>query len=247
LVFAQTGYRFCAMREVMFVTQLGLGDYFITNGLLHHLKHQFDRIYIPVKVQNLPTIECLYKDTPTVIPFASDDVKETVENYYEAYGIPVINADVYMHRPPASRWYRWYYEQFRVPYEWRFSKFQLPVKIPNTQEVFESVTQGREPYRLVHDMPSDGQHTPLQLNNNTHLHTITLSPTVTPNLLSWLKVIQNAAEIHVIDSSVWNWVHSMSHHITGEVFYHGSRRSQFTYEAWDIMAYSSRTQIVGYP
>lgn len=236
------------MKEVVFVNQLGLGDYFITNGLINHFCSKFDKIFIPVKPAMLETIQCLYSDNSQVIPIVTNGVSSTVECHFECYGVPVLDADVYMHRPHSARWYRWYYEQFGVPYSMRFTDFQLPKCIPLTKEIFDLAVGSHTAYKLVHDMPSTGQQVTFQYpeHSNHSLPVVRIDASVCNNLLSWMQVILRATEIHVMDSSVWNLVHSMGSQIPGKLFYHANRPSNFTYEPWDIKMFSSNTEIVGY-
>ena len=51
------------MKQVILHHHLGLGDHFICNGLVHALKRQLglDRLVMPVKEHNIPTVRCLYQ------------------------------------------------------------------------------------------------------------------------------------------------------------------------------------------
>lgn len=236
------------MKEMIFVNQLGLGDYFITNGLVNHFCTRVDQIFIPVKPNMFDTVNCLYSHNPKVTPIITNGIAETPENMFECYGIPILDADVYMHRPRTARWYRWYYEQFGVDYATRFSYFQLPTDIPFRQEVFQSTVGSCTEYRVVHDMPSTGQLVEFRQpdGSNPTLPIVRIDHNLTTNLLSWIDVLLYATEIHVMDSSVWNLVHSMGQQIKAQVFYHCNRPSNFTYEPWDIRMFSTNTEIVGY-
>ena len=235
------------MREVMVVHQLGLGDYFICNGLVNYFSEIYDRVFVPVKPHNLATVSCLYNDNKKVVVFEIGGIEETAENSLDCYGIPIIEADVYMHRPPSARWYKWYYEQFKLPYEYRFSKFQLPQSIPDVDLVFEQVVGNLTDYRLVHDEPSTGIRVPLKwVDESAHdVPIIKITSSICSNLLSWMRVIENAQEIHLIDSSVFNFIHSIGSQLCHKkIYYHTTRNSQFTYEPYDIQKYSPCIKVV---
>lgn len=236
------------MKEVIFVNQLGLGDYFITNGLVNHFCSRFDQIFIPVKPNMFDTVNCLYSQNSKVTPIITNGIAETPETMFECYGVPILDADVYMHRPRTARWYRWYYEQFGIDYSVRFSHFHLPQKIPNTREVFQTAVGTNNRYKLLHDMPSTGQQVTFSYPDTSDptLPIVRIDTSLTSNLLAWISVIQHAIEIHVMDSSVWNLVHSMGNSISAKVFYHCNRPSNFTYEPWDIRLFTPKTQIVRY-
>lgn len=235
------------MKEVIVAHQLGLGDYFICNGLVNYFSEIYDQVFVPVKPHNWPTVSCLYQDNPKVKLLKIDGISETVENSLDCFGIPIIEADVYMHRPTSARWYRWYYEQFGLPYEYRFSKFQLPQSIPDVDTVYDLVVGDSTPYRLVHDEPSIGGRVPLKwVDESAHeVRIVKVSHNVTSNLLSWIRVIENAQEIHLIDSSVFNFIHSVGELLSHKkIYYHTTRNSQFTYEQSDIQKYTPWIKVV---
>ena len=235
------------MREVMVVHQLGLGDYFICNGLVNYFSEVYDRVFLPVRPHNFPTVNCLYQDNPKVQPIQIEGVQKTVEYSLDCYGIPIIEADVYMHRPSTARWYRWYYEQFGLPYDYRFTKFKLPQHIPDLDLVYEKAVATPEPYRLVHDEASVGGRVPLKwVNESAHdMRIVKVSAGITNNLLSWMRVIENAHEIHLIDSSVFNLVHCIGQQLGHKkIYYHTTRGSQFTYEQYDIQYYTPSIRVV---
>jgi hypothetical protein len=234
------------MSEVMLIHQLGLGDYFICNGLVNYFSTKYSKVFLPVKPQNYSTVACLYSSNPRVSVFTINGVVQTAEKYLDCFGIPIIDADVYMHRPSSARWYRWYYEQFELPYSLRFNQFRLPAEIPDSDAVYTQVVGAHALYRVVHDTPSDGRYAEIKSfeSSNSELPIVKITPNINPNLLAWTKVLKNATEIHAIDSSVFNLVHSMGESIKARVFYHQTRQSNFTYEPGDILAFCNNVEIV---
>ena len=217
------------MTEVFLLHQMGLGEFFLCNGLVNYISLFYDKLYLPMPSNiSKSTVECLYSESSRVKPVQyGTDVVCMLDQYFECLTIPQLVVDCWYHKPPNSIWYKWYYEQFDIPYNYRYEYFSLPKNIPNADMVYDSVVPKNKKYRVVHNSHSGIGGYPLELNSfqndSNKLETIFLDPTITDNLLDWIKIFKNAEEIHVTPSSAFCLVDSIRDLVTPNIFFHDMR------------------------
>ena len=142
---------------------------------------------------------------------------------------------------PEYSYPRKFYTYLDQPYENRYKYFKLPL-IDNS---LYNKLYPNEKYVLIHNTASDWIHT--QLTVNTDYKKIYVEP-LTDSLLDWVPLIQNAEEIHCVDSSMLHLVDNMSHSIRAKLFFHDCRRNAATENpnyaenknVWNIVTYDDR-------
>ena len=82
---------------------------------------------------------------------------------------------------------------------------------------------------------------------NASIKIIELTTPLSINMLDYLKLIENAKEIHCIDSSFFHFVGSLVFRIKALLFYHDIRRTTFLNVSnewnkyrWNIVQYPER-------
>ena len=97
------------------------------------------------------------------------------------------------------------------------------------------IENSKKDYILVHQQSSIGK---FFIDIKSKLPVIEIRPGLTNNMLDYVKIIQNASEIHCIDSSVMNLIDGMKLK-TDDLFFHTIKPTGFRYsDKWKIVQYS---------
>jgi hypothetical protein len=220
------------MTTIVVHHHLGIGDHFICNGLVNHLADQHELVHLACKRQYMPTVACLYSDQPRVDVFPVDDEHADVAAFAARVGAPLLRVG-FEHCDP-SRFDRSFYDQLAIPFEYRFTKFRLPARIPGEDELF-ALLAPEGPYAVVHREKSYG---PYRLRLGTTLPVLEIRGGRFDNLLTYRKLLERAAEIHCINSSV---IHLASGIETrARRFYHDVRPLDFELApGWTTVSYGA--------
>ena len=191
------------MKRLCIHHHLGLGDHFVCNGLVHKVASAWDKIYLPTKRRNFKTISSLYADFENIEVFVVDEEYSDVANFCNNHQVPLLRVG-FEHCAPV-RANESFYHQLNINYEERYTGFRVPTQIAGASELYDRLVPS-EPYVIVHQESSVGSfNLPLQ----TPHEIVEIKSGVTENLLEYVKIIENAAEIHCIDSSVFNLIEGM--------------------------------------
>lgn len=226
------------MNRVYLVSPLYLGDAFVINALVHKWAAQAHEVHLPTLPQYVVTVQCLYAQTPNVkvVPYLGAD-HET--NYIREHELHVINfrtlyemqkLPLKHHDQPVQvpvNWDRQIYEYFDVPFSQRYAGFQLPDHIPDTQLLYDKLNPTHEPFVLWHGASHTMTQTP-QIDLiawRSHIgakprRIIPIETGHTVNLLSYMKLIEQAEEIHCIPSAFHCLVDSVVRRTQAELFFH---------------------------
>jgi hypothetical protein len=210
--------------RIVLYHHIGLGDHFICNGLVRDMAERHEHVFLPCNHIHHETVACLYSDerNVTVFPVDNDRQHADVEAFAARMNLPVVK--VGFGRCVHERFDESFYEQLDIPFDYRWSKFRLPTCIPHEQEVFDALAP-TGPYAVVHQEASFG---PYRLRIDTPLPIVEIKRRDRPhfsNLLNSRTLLQRAAEIHCINSSVVHFASSIP--TTGRLFYHDVRRRNF--------------------
>ncbi len=179
------------MNKIILYHHTGLGDHFVCNGLVNFLSEKYDSIYLPCKETNFPTVNYLYSENEVVKVFKiTQDEDISVYTFSTLISAPVIRVGFENCNP--SKWDRSFYEQLGIDFKFRYNLFNIPKKNP---EIVLPVPN--EKYILIHNKSSFGEY---DLRIESEYKKIYVEK-VSDNLLSYIDLIQNAQEIHCIDSS----------------------------------------------
>lgn len=256
--------------DLVFHHHTSLGDNFICNGIVHTYAEQLcDILHIPIHRKYQETIECLYQDFDNIIIEPFNDDWATLERemfpWAQDKGWPVarIGFEKVVYRrmkrentPPeffAVNFDRQFYEEANILFKERYDKFTLPKDIPGSDEVYENLTQGEDEYIIVHKNSSAEGDYPIDLWSwrrnqigaipDTKIIEIGLGQTT--NMLAYMKLIENAKEIHCVNSSFFCLVDSVAKRIKPNLFYHDIRMNNITQT--NCAANGNRWFIIDYP
>lgn len=208
---------------------LGLGDHFICNGLINYLSKN-NPIHLICKNNNLPTIESLYRDNNNVDILCIPGVNEILESQSLANELNEDILYIGFDKCTENNWDRSFYNQLNIDFVERYRFFRLPKTLP------DQIMAPNHEYVFVHDETSTNKY---YFSIESKLPRFTVNKTDTNNLLSYINMIQNAAEIHCINSSLFHLIDSLSC-ITSKLFYHDIRNHPCSFTIspkWNIIQY----------
>lgn len=217
------------MKDIILHHHLGLGDHFVCNGLVHCLSNKYDRIYLPCKSSNYSTVKHLYSESPKIKIFKIDK-NEFLEIKTFA---SIVNTKILMigfEHCDIKNWDKSFYNQVKINFSERYDSFYLPKTKP-----IPLLKVPSEDYILVHDEASVGK---FNLDIKTDLKIIKIEKGLCDNLFSYIDIINNAKEIHCINSSVFHLIDSLVN-ISDKLFYYNIRKTDNTEfevsEKWKVI------------
>lgn len=189
---------------LIFWHHLGLGDHFICNALVHELLQVADTIWLPCKNLNLTTVCELYSDHPRVRVFGvhttdfDDEIRLLCQTSIR-YAIPLLKIGSFTGDFAAE-----FYKQLDIPIERRWTGFKMPRDRDRANLLYKELIKDTK-YALIHRTASVGT---FEISVKTELPIYTVTK-LSESLLDWSTIIENAAEIHCIDSSFIHLVDSL--------------------------------------
>jgi hypothetical protein len=244
-------------QDLLVATRGGLGDHIISNGLIHHLTsetYNFRKVNLVCYKRWENSLRYLYEDNPRVIlhPGKQDDflgihhekqlTKMAEENGWKYYSIATF-AEINL-----RKYQEFFYAAVNHPFEYRYTKFQLPKREPINEE-FLNIYKPKKPYTLgfFHDKFTNGTIRGAQYDKlNPDLELIEIQPGKTTNLFDWLPIIYDAEEIHTIPGGPFHLIDSVLDKCKAKKFvYHDARRetcfdpnNKFNNKCWKIVRYA---------
>lgn len=210
---------------------LGLGDHFVCNGLVNHLADIYEKVYLACKKSNFQTIKVLYSENNKIKVFSIVDEDKEIGYFSDLLDLPVLQ--IGFECCNRNEWNTSFYEQMQVDFSNRYTRFELPSFIPHEDDIFSLFAKSE--YCLVHRESSEGKY---DLKMDTNLPIIEIEKDTDPygNLLSYRKLIQNAKEVHCVNSSVFHLVDGINPE--AKLVYHDIRSLDFKLDdKWSVIEY----------
>jgi len=197
---------------------LGLGDHFICNGLVREIikKNEFDTYILFVKNRNYVTIKNMYLDIKNLDFYIVDDNNGDVEirNMLEHNKNNIVVG--YFANFWGSNFSKTmdenFYKQANVSHDCRWTSFKINRNLDNEQKLYDKYNITSE-YIFIHDDDDRKIKT-----FRKDLQIIKPINNITDNVLDYMKIIENATEIHCIDSSFKSLIESID--VNGKLFFH---------------------------
>lgn len=249
--------------KLFFDSSVGLGDAFVMNGIVRHFASNCNKLYYPARGEFFETLKCLYQDEPNieVWRFYSNEQEDffVANNNLPRLRSPaLVTSEIHRVGCKPERiqihWPQQIYENFDIPFSYRYKNFKLPKDIPGQEELYNKLTEGETEYALVALHASDHPNgIPVdvegirQLQGKDPIKIIKIVAGQTENMLSYKLLIEKATEIHCIPSSFFNLVDSMVTDISAKCYFHDIRlnslmkvNSRWNEHRWDIINYDIR-------
>lgn len=212
---------------VVLEPHLGLGDGLICLGLVRELcSREPDVKFIYACLHRCyHTLSWMFRDFDNLYLLAVESGREArqyahfLNAQYRAIGIN--NVDL-------TRWDEFFYSQHQVPFDYRWTKSQVPAG-PLSEDLYHQLNPDGEPYILVCEDDSGLSELQLRINNPEQKKIIKVYA-ATQNLYDWVKMARLADEIHTIDTSFLHFIESIFFDVKIEkpFYYHLARASRFS-------------------
>lgn len=227
------------MTNLLVHHHLGLGDHIDCNGLIRHLLKNTDYDYLELftKKHYAKMISFMYRDDERVkvIPIEGNEylaVKEYAENQSDFHFMRV-GHEFYKHDDSKNCW-EIFYEQLNLPLNVKFDDFYIESDTEEEDRVFNKLNPSGEDFIFVHDESSEGK---VDLNHRNDM--IVVGNDVTENVFHFRKLIKEAKEIHLIESSFKSIVEHFP--TEGDLFFHdfGGHPLGKTKKNWEVIKHAS--------
>ncbi len=179
---------------------LGLGDHIICNGLVRIFSNEFDEVSLFCKHHNLESVSFMYRDKDNITVIPVNDDSEVIEYIRQRnlYNDTIQVGFDNMYRTKSNNFDESFYSQFDIDFENRWSKFDLQRDLTREEKLFNELELKDTPYIFLHD----DERFSIDLEKvNKELKIVRPLRNLTDNIFDYLKIIENAQEVHTIESS----------------------------------------------
>lgn len=190
------------MSELLIRGHLGLGDLLICNALIRHHAKQHNQTLVLCKPHNIHTASWLFRDDPKIEVFQVDNDQEADECVIEARkgGFKTLVPCARQCTPHGdekfdmAKWDQEFYRIAEVPFEERWSGFKA-ARQPSRELAPPTV-----PFALIHQDGKRGYN--VDLKRVELKPWVFIDPSKSPNLFDWWGHIEQATELHLMESCV---------------------------------------------
>jgi hypothetical protein len=177
---------------------LGLGDHFVCNGLVRYIYFNLRKdITLVTKEHNYETVKALYSDINLKYMVVNSDYDVKYENYlYARIGFEYCKNE---------EWEKSFYDQIKLDYSNRYKYCFFPRDHKREKELINKLQIDGD-YCFCNTSCSNKDY---DIKIKTNYQKIYLQK-ITNNLLDWIGVIENAKEIHTIDTSVFQMIKNLN-------------------------------------
>jgi len=184
-------------------THQGLGDHIICNGIVRHFVDLYNDVTVFCKPHNEKNVKWMYRDDSRIHVLSVGQDQDTI-NYI--IGNNLQNSTVLVgfdrlwkeFQPPVVESFdEAFYKMINLPFEYRFSKFKLMRDEERENECYNALNPNNEPYIFVHDDVTRGfKIDKSKLPQNIKI----IENDIRYTIFDFLKVLENAEEIHMMQS-----------------------------------------------
>lgn len=198
---------------------LGLGDHIVCNGLVRNLITSDSKYKLIVKQRNIESVKFMFRDL-TNLDFLLVDDEIDIVNFINEYKSPLIKVDFVEHQSLINAGVPWdeaFYLLLGVDFNKRWTDFYIDRNISEEMSLYKKLNPSAEPYVLIHSTDASGAYRLDDEIVKTDLKKIHVTKSNT--IFDYIYLIENAEEIHCIDSSFFHLVESIKV-TTEKLFYH---------------------------
>jgi hypothetical protein len=179
---------------------LGLGDHIICNAIVRNIYNKKSKnISLFCKPQNAPSVSYMYRDIDLQIIEADDQTAQKHLTTVPSNQRIIIGHQYLMPNIQGTTFDHAFYKQIGLNFERRWSDFYIE-RDESKEELFYKNLISSKKYIFLHDDPSRNLIIDRKHIINKDLQIVTPEPLLTKNIFEYAKVIENASEIHCIDS-----------------------------------------------
>jgi hypothetical protein len=199
---------------------LGLGDHIICNGLVRHYKEIHGQVGVFCKNSNYEVVRYMYRDDENIQVYGIIDDSD-IENCIAANGIENYVVRVgfeNLYKCNAKTFDVSFYEGCKIPFLVRFTDFHIDRDLDLERKILDELNPNREKYIFTHNVNKDKIKSNFKIIDNPENF----------NIFNLISLIENAEEVHVMESSIKNLINSYKMS-KPKFFYHKYVRQYGTY------------------
>jgi hypothetical protein len=197
---------------------LGLGDHIICNGLVRTITSDGNDYCLFVKEHNLESVKFMYRDLKNLSFIVGDDI--FCNNFLVDIDDKII---IGFNTLPDKSWDELFYYQVGVGFSKRWEMFKVVRDFDRELYLYNKLNPNNDEYILIHSKGSDNidriDYT--LLNNNIKKIYV---ENHTGNMFDYLTLVENAKEIHCIESSFQVMVDSFT--INNDIYFHNNKNTR---------------------
>jgi hypothetical protein len=207
------------METILVKQHIGLGDYLICNGLIRILAEKYN-IILPVPTNYLTSVEFMYRDISNISCVRLEHV-----NYNDYKNIKVIGFDWSEHptKYPEENFEQMFYRHADIPFECKKTHFKVLRDVEREKNLFNSLNLIPKSYSFLHEYNAGDSNSSVKINRNliTNQNIISVGVNVfSQNIFDYITLINEAAEVHVIESSIFCLIDLCQEIINSNLFCH---------------------------
>lgn len=197
---------------------IGLGDHLICNGLVRHVAAGTPSLGLFVKRHNETSVRFMFRDDPTIRLFPvrhDDDVNDFLRHYP---AVPLVKIGFETLDEKRHSFGEDFYAQAGLDYSARWTGFFARRNPERERALFERLVGTERPYLFLHDDPSRN----LRIDRSLlpgDLPVILPDRRLTDNIFDYGMILENAREIHCMDSAFRHLADSLPR-LTGRLVLH---------------------------
>jgi len=210
------------MKKYYIHHHLGLGDHFVCNGLVRFMCEKFGKVTTFAKFHNYETVKFMFRDNSNinVLPVENDSMiyqypfdkmNPNGENYFIQVGFDNLWKNF---KDPELPLYSGsdnfdvrFYEIMGLDFELRWNLFNTERDLTEEENFFKNFNIKKNEYVFVHD----DERFQIDMNRvNTNLQVIKPIKGLTTNIYDYCYLIENACEVHTIESSFGLMIDSLN-------------------------------------
>ena len=206
-------------KEIIIHHHSGLGDAIICNGMVNFLSKKFDKVYLASFRKIHDHLEYLYSENKKVELLIYDNAIELYRNKK----LPVLRIGF---EKNSKNFNTSFYEQLNLDYQISYDNFHLPIDEKKQQELLNHLLKVYEidnEYALIHQVSSYGE-VEINLKDNLKKIFVEKETDIFKNIFLYKKVIENAKEVHCIDSSFLHLVERVD--TKADLFFHNYKTNR---------------------
>jgi hypothetical protein len=197
---------------------LGLGDAILCNGLIRNLYKIRKDVCLFCSPENVDNIKYMFRDLNLTYQISTDlEAIEFLKKIPE-YDQFEIEGNFIRSNIDKYNFDECFYQQINLDYNKRWDDFYIERDSVAEEEIYKTLINFKSPYAFVHDDEQRGFSIE-EKYISSDLSIFRPNTNYNVNVFSYLKIIENATEIHCMDSSFKHLIDSLST-VKGKLFYH---------------------------
>lgn len=213
------------MSDICIVHHLGLGDQIMLNGMVRHFAEKYTNVHIFVKNCHKDSVEFMYRDLKNIKFIYVDNtnprdiwsrVPKCTVVPLATYAVPDNTWAFFTQRKAGNLFTNWahgVYIQAGLNPKYMYSKFKVIRDCAREDNLYKYYNLQRDTYIFKHDDPARDRKI-TKIESTLQLFSPDSKPiddrqeffeTTNPNIFDYIKIIENAKEVHCMNSS-YNWM-----------------------------------------